>query len=205
MNKKRAIIIVLLMLLVILIGGIFAYFTDTKTLTNVFTIGDNIVINLTEPNWVANGANSANGAHPGANIAKDPTITNESTTTPAYVFAEVTVPCYASTGTTVDTPLFTLNNIGSGWNLMSTSTVDTTNKTITYVYNYGTASSMTPLAASTSTAPVFDSVTLAPTLTAAQKATLPSNTDVVVNGYGIQTDNLGVSTPSAIFNLFTNP
>lgn len=228
MTKKKSIVIAIVLALVLLIGGMLAYFTDTDTATNVFTLGDNVEISLTETGWSNGGSgtnytlNEANGIHPGANVAKNPTINNESLTTEAYVFAEVIVPCYASTGTTVDTPLFALNDstgtalgttVGSagntGWTLISVSSVDTTNKTIKYVYAWGTSSGMTALAASTaqaktSTAPVFSSVTLAPTLTAAQKATASATPNIVVNAYGIQTDGLSVSTPTDIFALFSN-
>ncbi|HBC85132.1 MAG TPA: hypothetical protein DCZ30_07070 [Clostridiales bacterium] len=198
MNKKKSIAVAIVLAVTLLIGGLLAYFTDTDTATNVFTLGDNVDISLSEGNWVA--ANGL-GIHPGATVAKNPIITNESATTPAYVFAEVTVPCYASTGSTADTPLFTLDTIGSGWTLISTSAVDTTNKTITYVYAYGSSTTMTSLAASASTPAVFSSVTLAPTLTAAQKATA-GTTNIVVNAYGIQTDSLSVSAPTDIYALF---
>lgn len=199
MSKKKSIVVAIALVAVLLIGGLLAYFTDTDTATNVFTLGDNIEISLSETAWVA--ANGE-GIHPGANIAKNPIITNDSSTTPAYVFAEVVVPCYDSNADgTADDALFTLDTIGSGWTLISTSAVDTTAKTITYVYAYGTASAMTPLAASTSTSAVFSSVTLKSTLTATQKATA-GTTNIVVNAYGIQIDNLGVTTPTDIYALF---
>lgn len=199
MSKKKSIVVAIALVAVLLIGGLLAYFTDTDTATNLFTLGDNIEISLSETAWVA--ANGE-GIHPGANIAKNPIITNDSSTTPAYVFAEVVVPCYDSNADgTADDALFTLDTIGSGWTLISTSAVDTTAKTITYVYAYGTASAMTSLAANTSTSAVFSSVTLKSTLTATQKATA-GTTNIVVNAYGIQIDNLGVTTPTAIYALF---
>ena len=83
------------------------------------------------------------------------------------------------------------------------NTINTTTKTITYVYAYGTSTAMTSLAANTTTTnAVFNSVTLAPTLTSAQKTTAPAIPNIVVNAYGIQIDNLSASTPSGIFALF---
>ena len=199
MNKKKSIAVAAILAVVLLIGGLLAYFTDTDTKTNVFTLGDNVEISLSETAWVA-----ANGEeiHPGANIAKNPIITNDSSTTPAYVFAEVIVPCYDSDNDgAADDALFTLDTIGSGWTLIDTSAVDTTAKTITYVYAYGSSLAMTSLAANASTSAVFSSVTLKSTLTAAQKATA-GTTNIVVNAYGIQIDNLGVTTPTAIYALF---
>lgn len=199
MNKKKSIAVAAILAVVLLIGGLLAYFTDTDTKTNVFTLGDNVEISLSETAWVA--ANGE-GIHPGANIAKNPIITNDSSTTPAYVFAEVIVPCYDSDNDgAADDALFTLDTIGSGWTLIDTSAVDTTAKTITYVYAYGSSLAMTSLAANASTSAVFSSVTLKSTLTAAQKATA-GTTNIVVNAYGIQTDSLSVSTPTAIYGLF---
>jgi predicted ribosomally synthesized peptide with SipW-like signal peptide len=204
MSKRKTIAVAIVLALVLLIGGMIAYFTDTEVATNEFTLGDEVDISISETGWTntagtTNWTNAAaQGIHPGATVAKAPSIVNESTTTPAYVFAEVVVPCYASTGTTVDTPLFTFT-ANTGWTLVNTSSVDTTNKTITYVYAYGSSSAMTSLAAeaTTSTA-VFSEVTLAPTLTAAQKATASATPNIVVNAYGIQTDNVG-TTPSAVW------
>ena len=223
MSKQKTIAVAIVLALVLIIGGMLAYFTDTDTRTNVFSLGDNIEISLSENGWTnSSGTNytrtEANGIHPGTTVAKDPTINNDSTTTPAYVFAEIIVPCYASTGSTVDSPVFKLldengtalgTTVGSagntGWTLISVSSVDTTNKQIKYVYAYGSTSAMTSLAQGTSTSkPVFSEVQVEPTLTAAQKATAPANPNITVNAYGIQTDGLSTSTPSAIFALFSN-
>lgn len=215
MDKKKSIAVAVVLLFILIIGGMLAYFTDTDTATNTFTLGDNIEISLVEANW---DPTAAAGIHPGTTVAKDPVISNDSATTPAYVFAKVTVPCYASTGSTVDTPLFVLNDstgaalgttVGSagntGWTLIQVSSIDTTNKTIDYIYAWGTSSAMTSLAANTdTTTPVFSSVTLKPSLTYAQQQTAPATTNIVVNAYGIQTDGLGTNTtPTAIYGLFS--
>lgn len=198
MSKKKSIVVAIALVAILLIGGLLAYFTDTETATNVFTLGDNVEISLTET-WAAE---DGLGLHPGAVVTKAPSIKNDSTTTPAYVFAEIIVPCYATTETTADAPLFTFT-ANSGWTLINTPTVNTTDKTITYVYAYGTNSAMTSLAADTTTSTaVFSQVTLEPSLTAAQKATAPATTNIVVNAYGIQTDSLGVTAPSDIYALF---
>lgn len=225
MSKKKSIAVAVVLLLVLLIGGMLAYFTDTDSKTNVFTLGDDIEISLTETNWDttdANGNNVPDAAekiHPNATIAKNPVINNDSTTTPAYVFAEVIVPLYDSNNDgTKDAPLFKLNSgtttptalgttVGdsgnSGWTLISVDTATHANS-VTYVYAYGSSSAMTSLAKSTSTSTaVFDSVTLEPSLTAAQKTTAASS-DIIVNAYGIQTDSLSVTAPTAIYALFNN-
>lgn len=222
MSKKKTIAVAVVLALVLIIGGLLAYFTDTDTATNVFTLGDEVEISLVETNWSTTDSDSDNvpdasqGVHPGTKVVKDPKISNDSDTTPAYVFAEVIVPCYASTGTTVDTPLYKLLNssdaalgttVGSagnaGWTLISVSSIDTSAKTITYVYAYGTSSAMTSLTESTSTTtPVFSKVQVDPDLTFDQSETASATPNIVVNAYGIQTDGLDVTTPTAIFDLF---
>lgn len=216
MNKKKSIAVAIVLLLILLIGGMLAYFTDTETATNVFVLGDEVEITLTETAWDALADTNDNdipdiaeGIHPGTQVAKNPIVTNDSSTTPAYVFLEVIVPCYdngySDTTTTpvLDSDLFDLNGLpGSGWTKLSESTIDTTNKTKTYVYYYGTSSGLTPLAANTSTSPLFTSVTLKSTITSTEASTAPANPNVVVNAYAIQTDGLSVSTPSAVYALF---
>lgn len=223
MSKKKTIAVAVVLALVLIIGGMLAYFTDTDTKTNVFTIGDEVEISLSETNWSTTDTNNNNvpdaseGVHPGTKVVKDPTINNDSDTTTAYVFAEIVVPCYdADEDGDADTPLFKLlgstndNVLGtdqgdagnSGWILINDPEVDTGSNTITYVYAYGTSSAMTSLAANTSTAtPVFSKVQVDPDLTADQVASL-SSSDIDVNAYGIQTDGLDVTAPADIFDLF---
>ena len=56
MSKKKSIAVAVVLLLVLVIGGMLAYFTDTDTATNVFTLGDNIEISLHETNWSNGGS-----------------------------------------------------------------------------------------------------------------------------------------------------
>ncbi len=200
-SRKKTILVAVVLALVLLIGGMLAYFTDTDEKTNVFTLGDEVDIELLET-W---DATKGDKIHPGAQVQKVPTIKNKSTTTPAYVFAEVVVPCYDKDGDgTVETALFTLNSVGSAWNLMTTKAIDTENKTITYIYNYGNDTGMTSLAASATTPDLFTSVTLKSDLTAVQAKTASATPNIVINAYGIQTDALSVTAPADIFALFTN-
>jgi len=200
MSKKKSIAVAIVLLLVLVVGGLLAYFTDTDTKTNTFTLGNNIEISLTET-W---DSSDGLGIHPGAVVSKKPAVKNDSTTTPAYVFMKVEVPCYATTGTTVNAPLFTFT-AKSGWTLINnTPAPNTSTKTITYIYAYGSSTAMTELAKGATTPTLFDSVTLAPTLTHAQKATAPATTDIVITGYGIQTDNLSSTNPATIFALFNS-
>ena len=198
MINKKSVVVAVILLSILLIGGLTAYFTDIDTKTNIFTLGDNVEIALTET-WTEN---DGLGLHPGAVVTKAPSIVNESSTTPAYVFAEIIVPCYATTGTTANAPLFTFT-ANSGWTLINTPTVNQTNKTITYIYAYGTSTAMTTLQKSaTTSAPVFSQVTLEPSLTSEQKETANTTPNITVKAYGIQIDNLGVTSPTAIWGLF---
>lgn len=76
MKKKiTAAALVLALLAITVIGGTMAYFTDTKTATNVFTMG-NVEIKLEEPKWNENlGQNGKLKVAPGQSYDKDPTIT----------------------------------------------------------------------------------------------------------------------------------
>ena len=197
MSYKKIILILSFVVEVLLIGGILAYLTDADAKVNVMTFGDNVEISLSEV-W---RPEDGDGIIPGTTVEKAPSIKNDSTTTPAYVFAEVVVPCYASTGTTVDTPLFTFT-ANSDWTLINTPSVDTESKTITYVYAYGTSSEMTTLNAETTTStPVFNQVTLAPTLTDEQRQTANETTNIEVNAYGVQVDNLETTNPAEIYGI----
>ena len=194
MNKKKTIISAIVLLAIVAVGGAIAYFTDTDTKTNTFTD-----ITLSEDHWVTTDNDSdgvpdaAENIVPDQEIAKDPVITNDSATAPAYVYAKVAIPC-----TTDATPeeIFTLNTIGSGWNLMTDGVC--TSGVATKVYNYGTSSAMTSLAAGSATPAVFTSVSLNSTITGNETG-LDGNKNVVVTGYGVQTTGLTATTPSGIW------
>ncbi len=233
MNKKKGIAVAVVLLLILLIGGMLAYFTDSDTEDNVFTLGKNIDIELSESLWDTTDTTGVHGVpdaaediHPGTKLPKNPVITNDANAAQAYVFAEVIVPCYddgyTGTGTiTVDQPLFSLDGAPTGtetlrgWTLLRAEDVDTDTRTKTYIYYYGNATDgMTILEPNTSTDTVFNSITLDSTLTAEEAATaiIPPanpgdpvvNPEVKVNAYAIQTDGYGNKTPAEIFALYTN-
>jgi len=197
MKKKRTIIASVVLLLVLVIGGLIAYFTDTETATNVFTIGD-VDITLTEPHWDTTDGNSNNvpdsaeGRTPGQIITKDPTIENTGSN-PAYVFAKVDIPC--TTGENPDLELFTYT-VNSGWYLMTNGTC--TNGTATKVYAYGSDTAMTALAHG-GTAVLFPSVTVNTAITGDESG-LTGNKNLVVTGYAVQSDGLGATAPSAVWS-----
>jgi len=218
MKKRKTILAAVVLLLVFLVGGAIAYFTDTDTKTNTFTIGS-VDITLTEPLWdelVKTGGDTsipddAEDMMPGESVTKDPTINNVSTKNDAYVFAKVEVPC-----TTIVAPateaveLFTYT-VNTEWAELSSAAVACTDGgTATHVYYYGTGGTLTKLnkAANASTptstsAPVFGSVTLRSTLKAAEIPNINNNKTITVNAYGIQADGLASTAPADVWGYFT--
>ena len=87
MKKKSILLAATAVMLVaaMSIGGMLAYFTDTDTKTNTFTLG-NVEIELTEPSWTEDSYI----ANPGVDVAKDPIITNVGENA-AYVRMKVVV------------------------------------------------------------------------------------------------------------------
>lgn len=92
MNKKKLISAVLaLVLLVTGVAATYAYFTDTKSQTNIITMG-NVEIDLAEPKYeLANPDFTVRDITPGKVIEKDPTITLAATSNTAYVRAKIEV------------------------------------------------------------------------------------------------------------------
>ena len=200
MKKNKIIVAAAIMFAVFIVGGAVAFFTDTDTKTNTFTVGD-VEISLTEENWSTTDADSdgvpdaAEGLMPGDSVAKDPKITNTGSND-AYVFAKVEIPC------TTDTPAeeifsYTTN---SGWYLMSNGSCSA--GTATKIYAYGTSSAMTtlpPTSGSNATATLFDTVSLNSTIDGSETG-LSGNKNVVVTGYAVQTTGLGsATTPNDIW------
>ena len=200
MNKKKTIAVAIVLALILLIGGMLAFYTDTDEKSNVFTLGKKVDITLTETWTASDGQNIL----PGAVVDKAPSIKNENNSSPAYVFAEVTVPNYTKKDATT-TPLFTYE-LNSGWAEIKTENVT---GGIKHVYAYGSTTEMTTLAINTTTStPVFSKVKLDKDIK--KEDTVPEDIAIDVKAYGIQSSNLTksdgtqASTPADIFGLFTN-
>lgn len=194
MKKGKLLLAAVALLLVLFIGGTAAYFTDTKTTTNTFTLG-NVEITLTESNWVA--ANAA-GIVPGQSIDKNPVIQNTGAS-PAFVFIKIDEPCYNNSKIFSYTP-------DSAWTLVNggTCAASTGVSTASTVYAYGTSSAMTSLAVNASTSALFTQVTLDSTLDSAAVTALGTgNQNIVVTAYGIQAEGLSATTPSAVWTTYT--
>ena len=89
MKKKiMAAALAVCMMATLVAGMTLAYFTDTESKTNTFTVG-NVDITLTEPSWLGDTSEDAVRLIPGKTIAKDPTITVATTSQTAYTFMKV--------------------------------------------------------------------------------------------------------------------
>lgn len=77
MTKKKIVSLCLAAVLVVMAvaGATVAYFTDTDSKDNTFTVG-NVDITLAEPSWNTNGQES-DDVYPGEPLYKDPTVTND--------------------------------------------------------------------------------------------------------------------------------
>lgn len=152
------------------VGGAVAYFTDTDTAVNRFTVVPSLDITVVEEQWDQHPDEDGNGIPdlaeelvPGQSVIKDPAIEN-SAGTQAWIFAEVSVPTYAvllseADGELSSSPLlcelfsYTCNE---GWTEIEEASYDAeTNVTVhRYVWE-------SPIDPGERTGTIFDSVTFA--------------------------------------------
>ena len=214
MNKKKTVLAAAILLFMFVIGGAIAYFTDTDQKTNTFTIGG-VDITLTEDGWDAlpdtnsnDIPDAAEDMMPGESVTKDPLINNVSVKSDAYVFVKVEVPCTTIVApATTSEELFTYTT-NAGWTELSTAAVAcTSGGTATHVYYYGTNGTLTVLTkAASSTAPtstsnpLFSTISLRSTLKGNEGLT--GEKQVVVTGYGIQTEGLTSAAPADVWANF---
>ena len=95
--KKKSIlmaVIAVMLVAVLVVGGTLAYFTDTKSATNTFTVGDVKIkldeSNVNDPSGDRVTSNEYTGMLPGIQYKKDPVVTNTGKNG-AYVRAVVTI------------------------------------------------------------------------------------------------------------------
>lgn len=116
MKKKiLALCLVVVLAVTAVTGATLAYFTDTKSATNTFTVG-NVTIELTEPEWEKTGKNEAKEAYPGEPLAKDPTVENKGEN-PCFVRIHVSNLDQFGTGDMMITYRtdFKDGKLGDGW------------------------------------------------------------------------------------------
>lgn len=186
------------------VGGIMAYFTDSESVTNTFTVGK-VSLDLEEPGW-----DPPEDITPNEEIEKDPHVINDGTNS-EFIFLEVEVPyknviVAEDDGTrkpAADTELFTYA-VNSGWTEIGTGIKDTASGIVTHLYVYGTDTACTSLEKDQKTPNLFDSVRFVNVI---EGQDLEESTQhVVVNAYGIQTSDIdgGKTTPTEVWNVLTN-
>ena len=155
--KKKSILmaaIAVMLVAVLVVGGTLAYFTDTKSATNTFTVGDVKITldesNVKDPNGNRVTSNEYTGMLPGIQYKKDPVVTNIGNND-AYVRAVVTIEngmnwlgfYYDKTSTFPQVEAFEkliCNTLGTGWeivgfkNVMSTQDHPTSDTVVTLEY-----------------------------------------------------------------------
>lgn len=208
MKKKiTALALVVAILAIAIIGGTLAYFTDTKTATNTFTVG-NVKIKLDEkdPNGTAEKPRTETGATydsvtPGVAYAKDPTVTNTGNND-AWIRVNVTLSnaaafkaAAAAHGVTDLATVFDGHD-ETKWTLagIKDTSDDTTKNTLTYSYYYNSV-----LAKDASTGPLFTTVTVPASFTTAEMKAI-GNFTITVTADAIQEE--GFTEAAAAFAAF---
>lgn len=212
-SKTKNVVMALTLAALLLVGGVFAYLTDTDTQTNTFTMG-NVEIDLTEPTWDEYPDEDNNGVPDPAEdiwagkvIAKDPTITNTGDND-AYVYLMVSVPkqnivTAQADGTPNEAAVIQLFNytVNAGWTLLKSNTSGADENV--YLYAYDTA--LVP-GATTATA-LFDEIEFVNVIEGQIASDVTFNIPVVA--YAIQS-NFGageagdVMTTAEAWELYAN-
>lgn len=199
MKKKiTAIFLCVALVAIAIVGASLAYFTDTKTAENTFTMGNVQIVldetNVNDPTGDRVTSNTYN-TYPGAVVTKDPIVHNTGKNA-AYIRAKVEVkgwetnrekyPNYVA-GELKDSLKYLIDGLGEGWSLVSATAA---NEDVTFVLKYDGV-----LAAGAKTTAMFQQVKVPAGLT---------NTDVfgtiTVKADAIQTDSF--ATWEAAFNAF---
>lgn len=119
MMKKKIVAMSLAVSLaaIAVIGGTLAYFTDKDNAENVFTVGK-VDIDLTEPNWDAEGSVDADTVYPGEPLKKDPTITVDEKSNPCFVRISVDgLKQFGEKGDIIYRTDYVDNKLGENWAL----------------------------------------------------------------------------------------
>lgn len=131
--KKKAILLAaisVMLVAAVTTGLMLAYFTDTETATNTFTIG-NVDIKLSEPNWSENDAKLV----PGRVIPKDPTVTVMARSEKCYVRMLVTINKSAEWDALGPIDMNEAFNINANWDYVD-NVEDADKNTRTYEFRY---------------------------------------------------------------------
>ena len=202
-DKRKLTLLTLALVCVLGVSGILAYFTDGDTVTNEFTVGS-ISLDLTETDWVDG---SGDDITPLKTVLKNPAIYNDGIND-EFVFIEISVPYDTfktakadgtlETQTAVSQDLFVLNGLQENldtkvWTQVGDSVIFKDaegNQFQKYVYAYtNKTSKMAALNPSKATAELFTSITMKNVVE--DQILDARNAEIIINAYGIQTNNLG--------------
>jgi len=200
-KKMMALVLCVALVAVAAVGATMAYFTDTKTATNTFTVG-NVEITLDEAKVDLNGecvknpdgtladrvTENAYKLIPGHTYVKDPTITVVKGSEECYVRAIVTIN-KAQELDAIFAPGVELNTILTGTNLAKweckSVTKDEAKNTRTYTLWY--KETVNAADAAQKLAPVFTQLVVPENLTRDQLETL-EGLEITVEANAIQTE-----------------
>ena len=199
LDKKK--IIAGAMAAVTLTGGISAFFTDTNTVDNKFTVGK-VTSKLTEEEYDRLGEAQRNGLTPNKEVIKDPVVQNVDEVD-MVTFLKVEIPMANvkvydgdKVSESAERELFTFA-ANNGWTLVSktkgTGTMD-------YYYAYGTDSKMTVLKSQDKTSVLFKDSKIK-LINLVNGTGLPEGLSVKVTDYSIQANDLGKEKPLDILNI----
>lgn len=195
MTKKKKKIVVLAIVAVIVVmvaaGATIAYFTDTKTATNTFTMG-NVHITLDETD-IDNPTgdrveNNDYDVYPGEVVTKDPIVHNTGDSD-AYIRAKITVydwvnelaKYFPDSRLPLDeTFLLIADQLGEGWSIIDAEEVTELGGGVNVVF---TLEYSGILAAGSDTTAMFNTITIPDTITNED-----AFGDIVVKAEAIQTD-----------------
>lgn len=211
-NSKKIAIATCALCAVMSVSGICAYFTDTDSAVNNFTVGE-VKIDLDEPNFPTPPPEDV---PPGGEVEKDPQVENTGKNS-AYVFIKVAAPKdtfikAAADGTRIDKEavlqeLFLVKS-GDGefksladgynqdkWELLPDYT-DTKSST---EYNYYVFAYKSIVAKGETTATLFDKVKLEN----AVEGFIDNNRyEININAYAIQSENIPEDTASTLSEIY---
>lgn len=202
MKKKKILTLAMcIAMAAIMAVGTLAYFTDTETTDNVFTVG-NVDITLTEPSW---DPETVEHVAPGMTYAKDPTVTNVGAND-CWVRVNVTVTDWAALQAACANHKITdLTKIFNGfvaddWKLAGKTE---SGDTATYSYYYKEA-----IAPEASTSPIFESVTIPGGFTNEEMEALGEDFTITVTADAVQTSEdyeTAADAFKAVEGKITNP
>lgn len=186
MKKKIVALCLCIALAVVAIGGAtLAYFTDSKTATNTFTVG-NVKITLTEPKWTENSK-----LVPGTEIGKDPTVTVVKGSEECYVRILMTISNSKAwddifdKDSTLKIEDFFKGYVPTNWTYIK-NTENAANNTRTYEFRYKEAVNALNADANVKLPALFTDIVVPSTLTGTQIATL-DGFNIVIEAQAIQT------------------